>query len=105
MWEYVGMGRTAEGLKKGIDALKEIQMCIRDRQVLTSSRCKPVRKSRLPLKKTFVSVCVTTDEAFRKEMCIRDSRYCRHWYADGGTGHDSLICSCRLGFALLRLDT
>lgn len=32
-------------------------------------------------------------------------RYCRHWYADGGTGHDSLICSCRLGFALLRLDT
>ena len=25
MWEYVGMGRTAEGLKKGIAALKEIR--------------------------------------------------------------------------------
>ena len=30
-------------------------------------KMQPVRKSRLPLKKTFVSVCVTTDEAFRKE--------------------------------------
>jgi peptide deformylase len=26
------------------------------------------------------------------------------YHADG-VGHDSLICSCRLGFALLRLDT
>ena len=25
MWEYVGMGRTAEGLKKGIAELKEIR--------------------------------------------------------------------------------
>ena len=33
MWEYVGMGRTAECLKKGIAELKEIRKGIRNELV------------------------------------------------------------------------
>ena len=35
--------------------------------VSTSSRCKPVRKSKLPLKRTSASAYATTDEASRRE--------------------------------------
>ena len=38
---------------------------------IDESKCKPVRKSRLPLKKTFVSVYATTDEASHRENSSR----------------------------------
>ena len=33
MWEYVGMGRTAEGLKEGLKKLKEVRKVVRERTV------------------------------------------------------------------------
>ena len=33
MWEYVGMGRTAEGLKEGLKKLKEVPQGVRERTV------------------------------------------------------------------------
>jgi len=87
MWEYVGMGRTAEGLKKGIDAIKELERAFIN-DVLVPGEAdsfNPELEKALRLKDYFeLAKLIATDALHRNESCGGHFRT-EHQTADGET--------------------